>query len=124
MAMGFQWPEIDKKGFSKVEKSFLHFGLKSFSEEERNGKTLKETTINKEDAVLALVAPLPPLQMVKMAPISNISDRSPLPSSPSEVLKSSIAKSPCPLSNKTVEPSTEKSPSFKEVLKSSAGQDH
>lgn len=30
-AMGLDWPELDKKGFAMVEKSFLHFGLKSFS---------------------------------------------------------------------------------------------
>ncbi|PBL01499.1 hypothetical protein ARMGADRAFT_1025199 [Armillaria gallica] len=107
MAMGLQWPEVDKKGFSKVEKSFLYFGLKSFSKEERNARVLKGTTIDKEDDILAPVASLPPLQMVKTAPISDISDRSPLPSLPSKVLESSITKSPCPLSNKTVEPSTD-----------------
>ncbi|SJL01336.1 uncharacterized protein ARMOST_04656 [Armillaria ostoyae] len=119
IAMGLQWPEVDKKGFTIVEKSFLHFGLKSFKE--RNARALKGTIISEEDAALAPVALLSPLQLVKKAPISDISDRSLLPSLPSEVLKSSTAKSSCPSSNKTVEPSTEKSPSSNEALKSSTG---
>ncbi|PBK83246.1 hypothetical protein ARMGADRAFT_1038042 [Armillaria gallica] len=119
-AMGLDWPELDKKGFAMVEKSFLHFGLKSFSEEDRNAKALKGMIISKEDAILAPITPLHPLQLVKTAPASDLGDRSPLLLSSSEALKASTAKSPFPsLSNKTVEPPTEKSSLSGEALKSS-----
>ncbi|KAK0438385.1 hypothetical protein EV421DRAFT_1906628 [Armillaria borealis] len=46
---GLTWPQFDPVGFHALEKSMMHFGLKSFSEEERSARALKGTRVGDED---------------------------------------------------------------------------